>query len=75
MSAPYGPSPCAQLSCAPSTMTALTLTTDIREWRLGILSQASHVHEDRLYETGRVAVNPNHRQLTPSENGFRIEAG
>jgi hypothetical protein len=56
-------------------MTVLTLTTDIGEWRLGILSQASHVHEDRLYETGRVAVNPNHRQPTPLKNGFRIEAG
>jgi hypothetical protein len=39
-------------------MTALTLATDMEEWRLCILSQASHVHEDRLYETGRVAVNP-----------------
>jgi hypothetical protein len=32
--------------------------TDMDERSLCVLSQASHVHEDRLYETGRVAVNP-----------------
>jgi hypothetical protein len=48
---------------------------DLERTHLSIPLQASHVHEDRLYEIVRVAVNPNYRQPTPSKNGFRIEAG